>query len=98
MGHFFCVLQLCHSSSHAVVFLEYQKPITQTCAQLARVTAAAHRVLAKKPSSTRIPHYTHIYIVFSLYKQQNNSCILSRCLKKGDADVAFICQDRIPGE
>uniref|UniRef100_A0A8C1XWF0 Serotransferrin n=1 Tax=Cyprinus carpio TaxID=7962 RepID=A0A8C1XWF0_CYPCA len=34
--------------------------------------------------------------VFSTYEQKYNSCILSRCLKSGHGQVAFMCLDAIP--
>lgn len=42
--------------------------------------------------------HPHISIVFSSYEQQYNLCILSRCLKSGGGQVAFVCHDAIPGE
>uniref|UniRef100_A0A8C2E5X1 Serotransferrin n=1 Tax=Cyprinus carpio TaxID=7962 RepID=A0A8C2E5X1_CYPCA len=34
--------------------------------------------------------------VFSTYEQKYNSCILSRCLKSGHGQVAFMCHDAVP--
>ncbi len=70
----FCVLQLCHGSFQAAAFLEYPKPDTQTCAKLARVTAAAHKrkntmVIKERYSTIHTNTLTHIPL---LYLNMNN--------------------------
>lgn len=42
--------------------------------------------------------HSHISSVFFTNEQLYNSYILSRCMKNGNGDVAFMCHNVIPGE